>query len=253
MPNGLSPSDIAKKSAAARALDLVEPGMLLGLGTGSTAAWFVRLLSERIQATGLAVTGIATSSTTMWLARELGIPMKDIDSVGEIDLTVDGADEFDVGLNLIKGGGAALLQEKIVASASARVVVITDRSKQVEHLGAFPLPVEVVKFGHSRTKAAIAALLETADVGGRGITLRMSTDHPLVTDEGNHILDLHLGRIGNPSALATALSCIPGVVDHGLFIKIADTVIVGDENGVVELIERNGSLDVSEEMRNEDA
>lgn len=249
----MTPSDIAKRSAAARALDFVKSGMTLGLGTGSTAAWFVRLLSERIHETGLAVTGVATSNTTLWLARELGIPLREIDQTDTIDLTVDGADEFDVGLNLIKGGGAALLQEKIVASASDRMIVIADRGKQVRHLGAFPLPVEVVRFGHSRTRAAIGRLLETADVDGREATLRQSSGHAVVTDEGHYILDLHLGRIGNPPELARALSVLPGVVDHGLFIGLADAVIVGDENGEAELIERSAILDLPEQMRNEDA
>lgn len=253
MSNSLSPADIAKSSAARRALELVESGMTLGLGTGSTAAWFVRLLSERIRADELAVVGVATSSTTMWLARELGVPLKTLDEAGTIDLTVDGADEFDVALNLTKGGGAALLQEKIVASASRRMVVIADRGKQVEHLGAFPLPVEVVRFGHRVTEAAIGRVLEDMDVDGREISLRMSSEHPLVTDEGHHILDLHLGRIGDPPALARALSQLPGVVDHGLFIGMADAVIIGDENGESELIERKSTLDLAEQMRNEDA
>ena len=253
MSNSLSPADIAKSSAARRALELVESGMTLGLGTGSTAAWFVRLLSERFRANELAVVGVATSSTTMWLARELGVPLKSLDEAGTIDLTVDGADEFDVALNLTKGGGAALLQEKIVASASRRMVVIAGRGKQVEHLGAFPLPVEVVRFGHRVTEAAIGRTLQDLDVGGREISLRMSSGHPLVTDEGHHILDLHLGRIGDPPALARALSQLPGVVDHGLFIGMADAVIIGDENGESELIERKSILDLGEQMRNEDA
>jgi ribose 5-phosphate isomerase A len=249
----LTPADIAKRAAAARALDLVEPGMRVGLGTGSTAAWFVRLLSERIRETGLAVSGVATSSTTLWLAQELGIPMNDLGAAGGLDLTVDGTDEFDLGLNLIKGGGAALLQEKIVANASARMVVIADRGKQVEQLGRFPLPVEVVKFGWSLTQDAIRRMLAGADVDGRETTLRMTNDRALVTDEGHHILDLHLGRIGDPHRLASDLAGIPGVVDHGLFIGLADAVIVGDESGAVELIERRAPLDQIELMRNEDA
>ncbi|WP_424931812.1 ribose-5-phosphate isomerase RpiA [Amaricoccus macauensis] len=251
--SSLSPADKAKRAAAEKALDFVESGMTLGLGTGSTAAWFVRLLSERIRDTDLAVTGVATSNTTMWLARELGVPLREIDACGTIDLTVDGADEFDVGLNLIKGGGAALLQEKIVATSSERMVVIADRGKQVQHLGAFPLPVEVVKFGNGRTKTAIEEALEGADVDGREVILRETSDHALVTDGGHYILDLHLKRIGDPADLANRLSHIPGVVDHGLFIGIADAVIVGEESGECELIERSKILDLAEQMRNEDA
>jgi ribose 5-phosphate isomerase A len=249
----LSPSDIAKRTAAARALDFVRSGMTIGLGSGSTAAWFVRLLSEKIHETDLAVTGVPTSSTTLWLARELGIPLREIDQTETIDLTVDGADEFDLGLNLIKGGGAALLQEKIVAQASERMIVIAERGKQVRHLGAFPLPVEVVRFGYTKTMGAIERALAASDVGDRKLGLRESSGNPLVTDEGHYILDLHLSRIGNPRELAYTLSALPGVVDHGLFIGIADAVIVGDENGQAELIERSAILDLAEQMRNEDA
>lgn len=251
--SSLSPSDLAKRAAAARAVDFVESGMRLGLGTGSTAAWFVRLLSERIRSEKLAISGIATSSTTQWLARELGIPLTPLDRVERIDMTVDGADEFDRRLNLIKGGGAALLQEKIVASSSERMVVIADRGKEVGHLGAFALPVEVVKFGWSRTRDKIAHALADMDVDGRAITLRQSTNQPVVTDEGHYILDLHLGRIGDPAALSDALAVLPGVVDHGLFIGMADCVIVGEPDGTCELIERATSLDVPELMRNEDS
>jgi ribose 5-phosphate isomerase A len=250
--NSLSPSDVAKRAAAARALEMVEDGMTLGLGTGSTAAWFVRLLSERIRNEGLDVVGVATSSTTQWLAEELGVPLKRIDTAGRIDLTVDGADEFDPALNLIKGGGAALLQEKIVASASERLVVVTDAGKRVATLGAFPLPVEVVRFGWQVTQAAVLRVLVEMDVDGRRVTVRPGHDGPLTTDEGHHILDLHLGRIGNPVALAAALNALPGVVEHGLFIGLADAVVVGYEDGATEIV-RDPAAGVAEAMRNEDA
>ncbi|MEM8572727.1 MAG: ribose-5-phosphate isomerase RpiA [Pseudomonadota bacterium] len=237
-PTSLSAADIAKRAAAARALDFVEPGMTLGLGTGSTAAWFIRLLSERIRETGLPVTGIATSNTTLWLARELGIPVREIDTAKEIDLTVDGADEIDGHLNLIKGGGAALLKEKIVATASARMIVIADQTKIVSTLGAFPLPVEVVKFGHTRTQQAIEEIVANSDVDGTSVVLRQSGNQALVTDEGHHILDLHLGRIGDLSALAQNLARVPGVVDHGLFIGIAESVIIGRQDGTCDVIDR---------------
>src|SRR5690606_29431789 len=218
----LSPSDLAKRAAAARALEMVEDGMTLGLGSGSTAAWFVRLLSERIRDEGLGVIGVATSSTTRWLAQELGVALKPIDKAGRIDLTVDGADEVDEALNLIKGGGAAHLQEKIVASASDRLVVVADAAKRVATLGAFPLPVEVVRFGHGVTRVQVEQCLSRFDVDGREVTLRPGPDGPLITDEGHHILDLHLARIGDANALSHALTRIPGVVEHGLFIGMAE-------------------------------
>lgn len=249
-----TPEDAAKRAAAARALELVEPGMVLGLGTGSTAAWFLRLLAERIQREGLEVSGVATSSATEWLATDLGVPLLKLEDARRLDLTVDGADEFDPDLNLIKGGGAALLQEKIVAAASRRMVVITDAAKRVPRLGAFPLPVEIVRFGWPVTQARIEALLEDADVDGRRTVVRMKGGAPLVTDEGHHILDLHLGRIGDAALLAQALSATPGVVEHGLFIGMAGRVIVGHPDGGAEVIDsRDAGVDVSEEMRNQDA
>jgi ribose 5-phosphate isomerase A len=249
----LSPADMAKRAAAARALEMVEDGMTLGLGTGSTAAWFVRLLSERIRSEGLDVVGVATSSTTKWLAEELGVPLRAVEKAGRIDLTVDGTDEFDAELNLIKGGGAALLQEKIVASASERLVVVADAGKRVAALGAFPLPVEVVRFGWPVTRAAILRVLVGLDLDGRRVEVRPGPDGaPLTTDEGHHILDLHLGRIGDPVALAAALSALPGVVEHGLFIGMADQVVVGHEDGATEVL-RSASAAVTEAMRNEDA
>lgn len=254
----LAPADEAKRAAAARALEMVEDGMALGLGTGSTAGWFVRLLSERIRRDGLAVTGVATSSATVWLAQELGVPLRKLEDVDRIDLTVDGADEVDGKLNLIKGGGAALLQEKIVAAASGRMVVIADDSKRVAHLGAFPLPVEIVRFGWTVTRQAVAELLAAMDVAGSKVEVRLGKDGPLVTDEGHFILDLHLGRIGNPPALAAALNAIPGVVEHGLFIGMASAVILGRPDGSSEIMLRGGARhpsveEIDELMRNQDA
>ena len=254
----LTPADEAKRAAAARALELVESGMTLGLGTGSTAGWFVRLLSERMKREGLSVTGVATSSATVWLAEELGIPLRRLEDVERVDLTVDGADEIDANLNLIKGGGAALLQEKIVAAASQRMVVIADDSKRVARLGKFPLPVEIVRFGWTLTRRAVEELLAGMDVDGRRVEVRPGKDGPLVTDEGHHILDLHLGRIGDPPALAAALNALPGVVESGLFIDMAHCAIIGHANGGTEVLYRPGArgadpLDIAELMRNQDA
>lgn len=251
----LAPADIAKRAAAERALDMVDDGMTLGLGTGSTAAWFVRLLSERIRSPGLDVIGVATSSATVWLAEELKVPLRRPDEVERIDLTVDGADEIDQRFNLTKGGGAALLQEKIVATASERMVVIADDTKYRPFLGAFPLPVEVIRFGVGLTERAIAAVLEEMDVDGRRIVLRTGSNGPVVTDEGHFIVDLHLGRIGDPAALAAALVAIPGVVETGLFIGTATSVILGRPDGSAEVLYRPGSEpgDIVELMRNQDA
>jgi ribose 5-phosphate isomerase A len=177
--------------------------------------------------------------------------------VARIDLTVDGADELDPDLNLIKGGGAALLQEKIVAAASRRMVVIADDSKRVGRLGAFPLPVEIVRFGWTVTQAAVEELLAGMEVGGRQVTVRMGAEGPLVTDGGHYILDLHLGRIGDAPALATALNAVPGVVEHGLFIGMVDTAILGRADGGTEMLRRPGlgagPWDIEELMHNQDA
>jgi ribose 5-phosphate isomerase A len=235
----LSPIDKAKFVAAKRAVDFVENGMKLGLGTGSTAAWMVRCLAERIREEGLRVTGVPTSTRTAELARSLGVPVTSLDEARWLDLTIDGADEFDPNLNLIKGGGAALLQEKIVATASDQMIVITDAAKEVSKLGAFPLPVEVIPFGWQTTKALIEETLVSMDVLNRECSLRMNGDAPLVTDEANYIIDLHLKRIGNPHQLAMVLNQIPGVVENGLFIDICDIVIIGHGDGRVILRDIN--------------
>ena len=234
MSGELSPIDKAKFVAAKRAADMVESGMRVGLGTGSTAAWLVRCLGEMVREDGLKLRGVPTSTRTAQLAREVGIEVISLDEAKWLDITIDGADEFDADFNLIKGGGGALLQEKIVATASDRMVVITDASKEVAHLGAFPLPIEVIPFGWQTTKALVEETLVSLDVLGRDATLRMNGDSAYVTDEGNHILDLHLGRIGNPRQVALVLNQIPGVVENGLFVDICDTVIVGYGDGKVE-------------------
>lgn len=233
MSDTLSPIDTAKFVAAQKAVDLVEDGMKVGLGTGSTAAWMVRCLGEVVREEGLDILGVPTSARTAELARQQGIKVASLDEVKWLDLTIDGADEFDPELNLIKGGGGALLQEKIVATASDQMVVITDVSKRVDTLGAFPLPVEVIPFGWQTTKALVEETLVSMDVLGGQSTLRMNGDAAYVTDEGNHIIDLHLQRIGNARQLALVLNQIPGVVENGLFIDICDKVIIGHGDGRV--------------------
>ncbi len=235
MPSDLSPIDKAKFVCAKHAAGLVNSGMKVGLGTGSTAAWLVRCLGERVQEEGLRFKGVPTSTRTAELARQVGIEVVSLDEAKWLDLTIDGADEFDSELNLIKGGGGALLQEKIVATASDRMVVIADVGKEVETLGAFPLPVEVIPFGWQTTQALVEETLVSMDVLGRDSTLRMNGDVPFVTDEGNHILDLHLKRIGNARQLALILNQMPGVVENGLFIDICDSVILGFGDGHVEV------------------
>ncbi|GAB4275051.1 MAG: ribose-5-phosphate isomerase RpiA [Pararhodobacter sp.] len=230
----LTPIDRAKYAAARRAVDLVEDGMKLGLGTGSTAAWMVRALAERVREESLRLTCVPTSARTAELARDLGLRVVPLDEAGWLDLTIDGADEFDADLTLIKGGGGALLMEKIVATASDRMVVITDASKEVKTLGAFPLPVEVVPFGWQASRMLIEELLNAMDVMGTQASLRMNGTRPFVTDEGNHILDLSLGRIGNPRQLSLALNQVPGVVENGMFIDICDAVVIGYGDGRVE-------------------
>jgi ribose 5-phosphate isomerase A len=229
----LTPLDRAKFAAARRAVDMVEDGMKLGLGTGSTAAWMIRCLAERVRDEGLRVTCVPTSTRTAELGRSLGLRVVGFDEAGWLDLTIDGADEFDGDLNLIKGGGGALLMEKIVATASDRMVVIADASKEVKTLGAFPLPVEVVPFGWQASRVLVEELLSAMDVMGTTATLRMDGGVPFITDEGNHILDLKLGRIGNPRQLALALNQVPGVVENGLFIDICDAVVIGHSDGRV--------------------
>ena len=230
----------AKRQAAARALDFVEPGMRLGLGTGSTAAEFVALLAVKVSQ-GLDVVCVATSERTAAQARSLGLKLATLDEQPELDLTVDGADEYDPCLRLIKGGGGALLREKIVAAASQRMIVITDASKAVSILGRFPLPVEVNRFGLEATRRLIARAL--ARCGSEGeIKLRTGDgSEPYVTDGGHLILDCHLGRIAAPEDLAARLVAIPGVVEHGLFLGFATAIVSAGLDGVSVLGRSDGA------------
>ena len=233
MSANLSPKDQAKFVAAKRACEFVEDGMKLGLGTGSTAAWMVRCLADRIDKEGLRVKGVPTSSRTADLAEELGIETISLDQAGQLDLTIDGTDEFDENLNLVKGGGGALLQEKVVAAASDKMIVIADTGKSVNQLGKFPLPVEVLGFGINSSQSLVEKLLHSQDVDQSIIKTRMSNNLPFITDEGNYILDLHLGRIGDPATLNVTLNQVPGVVENGLFVNMCDLILIGYEDGTV--------------------
>ena len=239
MSSELSPIDRAKFVAAKRAASYVQTGMKVGLGTGSTAAWLVRCLGEMVRDEGLRIQGVPTSTRTAQLARDVGIEVIGLDEAKWLDLTIDGADEYDADLNLIKGGGGALLQEKIVATASDQMMVIADASKQVGMLGTFPLPVEVIPFGWQTTKTLVEETLVSMDVLGTSSTLRMNGDTPFITDEGNYILDLHLNRIGNARQLSLVVNQIPGVVENGLFIDICDIVVIGSADGRVEVRDIN--------------
>ncbi len=219
-----------RRAAAARALDLVKPGMRLGLGTGSTAAAFVALLGERVKE-GLDVVGVPTSEATRRQAEGLGIRLATLDELPELDLTIDGADEVDDSLRLIKGGGAALLREKIVACASRHMVVIADAAKHVRTLGAFPLPVEVNLFGLAATQRAVEAAVTRTGCSGPVILRQGADGKPVMTDGGHVILDAKLGSIPDPEALGAALWAVPGVVEHGLFLGIATAAILAADVG----------------------
>ncbi len=230
------PDESSKRRVAARALSYVEDGMKLGLGTGSTAKLFVDLLAERVKG-GLDIVGVPTSEATRRQAEALGIRLATLDELPELDLTIDGADEFDPELRLIKGGGGALLREKIVASASARMVVIADASKRVTRLGRFPLPVEVNAFGLASTRLKVERAAESVGVRGT-LALRCGPDGaPYVTDGGHLILDCHFDSIPDPDTLAARLVSIPGVVEHGLFIGLASAVVTDGDAGTL-VVER---------------
>lgn len=225
----MSPED-HKRAAAEAALHYVKPGMKLGLGTGSTAKHFVDGIGAMVKA-GLDVVCVPTSEITRKRAQSLGIPLTTLDETPELDLAVDGADELDASLNLIKGGGGALLREKIVAAAARRMIVIADATKQVESLGSFPLPVEVASFGLKATAIKIDRACRDAGCEG-AITLRIRDGRTFITDNGNFILDCALRKIPNPQELATLISGIPGVVEHGLFIGLASLALIGTADGI---------------------
>lgn len=226
-----------KKAAAAKAVEFVEDGMKLGIGTGSTANEFIRLLALRVKE-GLKVTGVATSERSERLCRELGIPVASLDEMPSLDLDIDGADEIGPKMALVKGGGGALLREKIVAFASARMLVIADQSKLVKTLGAFPLPIEVNPFGLEATKLAIVDVAKSLGLSGN-ISLRVKNNKTFVTDGGHFILDASFSRISDPESLSNALFSIPGVVEHGLFLNLANKSVVAMANGEIKVLEES--------------
>ena len=225
-----------KRQAAARALEQVRDGMKLGLGTGSTAKHFVELLGERVRG-GLDIIGVPTSETTRADAERQGIRLTTLDDIDRLDLTVDGADEIDPALDVIKGGGGALLREKIVAYASDRMIVIADESKWADRLGRFPLPIEVIPFGLAATRRALDRAFAQCGVSGQMVVRKAKDGHVFVTDGGHWIVDAHLGGIMDAPRLAESLGAIPGVVEHGLFIGLASTVVLAGAAGI-RVIER---------------
>jgi ribose 5-phosphate isomerase A len=220
-----------KRAAAARAVEFVRPGMRVGLGTGSTARHFIELLADRVRA-GLDIIAVPTSEATRSDAERLGLPLTNLDETPELDLTVDGADEIAPDLSLIKGGGGALLREKIVACASARMIVVADESKWVPTLGRYPLPVEVVPFGLTATRRAIERAAAAVGCTGPAQLRRARDGHAFVTDSGHWILDAAFGRISDPKALADRLAATAGVVEHGLFVGLAQAAVLAGSNGV---------------------
>lgn len=232
----LTAHELGKKVAATKALEYVKPGMVIGLGTGSTAKWFLKLLSERIIKDYLEISCVPTSQVTKQYAEQLRIPLTTIEQVSVIDLVVDGTDEFDPMLNLIKGGGGALLQEKIVAVSSKHMMVITDQTKEVLCLGAFALPVEVVQFGSKSTKFGIEVILKGLKYDKAEVSFRKENNENFVTDEGHFILDLKLKKINDPQILHNQIIRCPGVVETGLFLNLAKTIIVGKFDGTCKVI-----------------
>lgn len=236
--------DPAKLAASKAAIELVRDGMRLGLGTGSTASIMVRELAAKVKAEGLSLRCAATSKATAELAESLGLRIETLDEIGWLDLTIDGADEIDPELNLIKGGGGAHLREKVVAMASDRMVVIADPGKVVRQLGAFHLPVEVLGFGFTATQELLRRALDGLGLAGRPVQPRRRGGDLVVTDEGNYILDLALETIPDAPALARALSAIPGVVEHGLFLGICDMAIIGRADGSTVILRADGAEEI---------
>jgi ribose 5-phosphate isomerase A len=235
MIDHLSLSDRSKYACALRASALVENGMKVGLGTGSTAYWLVYHLAERVRNEGLEFVGVPTSNKTREQAQAEGLKLISMDDAGRLDITIDGADEFDQSMNLIKGGGGAHLQEKIVAFGSDRMVVIADETKKVNKLGKFPLPVEVLKFGSASSQKQIEELLIAQNYKDFTVQMRMEKNKPFITDEGNYIFDLNLGEIQNPRKLCIDLNIIPGVVENGLFIDVCKAVVIGYSDGTAKI------------------
>lgn len=241
MTDAQNPANAAKAAAAKAALAYVEPGMSLGLGTGSTAEFLLQGLAARIRDEGLKIRAVPTSAQTKARAESLGIPLVSLDTAGRLDLTIDGADELDSDLCLIKGGGAALLHEKIVAAASDRMIVIAGADKHVAQLGAFPLPVEIIRFGAEVTLTAIQELLQSLGQPCTHAALRRKDGALLLTDEGHFIADLSLGAIKDPATLSRALNTLPGVVENGLFIGLADLALLGNPDGSATLLRPGGA------------
>jgi len=225
------PQGQAKLAAGRKAIETyLKDGMRIGLGSGTTSHWFVRALGEKVRE-GFDIAGVPTSAATRELALQVGVPLLDLNDVEQLDLTIDGADEIDRAGRMIKGGGACLLWEKMVARVSHRMVAVVDDGKVVDTLGAFPLPIEVVRYGWRSTERELRKLLRQFGLGDRLITLRGGEGNPVVTDSGHYLLDCQLGRIDDPDALAPQFNEIPGVVEHGLFVGIAHEMVVGHADG----------------------
>ncbi|GGI17997.1 ribose-5-phosphate isomerase RpiA [Gottfriedia solisilvae] len=218
----------SKKLAGEKAVEYIKDGMIVGLGTGSTVYWTILKIGELIKQ-GLKIHGVPTSKDTEQLAVKMGIPLLNLSELSKIDLTIDGADEVNPRFDLIKGGGGALLREKMIASISERFVVVADETKYVTTLGKFPLPVEVTQFGWEITKKQIERM------GQINPQLRLKDNAPYITDNGNFILDCYMNTIEKPEVLSVQLNMIPGVVENGLFVNMADTVIIGGSNGEIEI------------------
>ena len=229
-------SDIAKSSAADFAIKLVKKNMKIGLGTGSTARIFVKKLAKIIKKNSFEIIGVPTSNSTMELAKELGIELANLNEVGKLDYVFDGADEFDPHLNLIKGGGGALLQEKIVAKSAKEMIVLADESKQVNFLGKFPLPVEIIRFGSDKTISLVKEYLADHFGTAPTIILRQKNETPFISDESHFIIDIFLEKIKEPKRLNVQLNSIVGVVETGLFTDIASSVVIGKSDGSVEIL-----------------
>ena len=231
-----SPQDEAKLAAATKAIEtFLQDGMTIGLGSGTTSRFFVRILGDRVKS-GLRVIGVPSSKSTGQLAQEVGVPLADLNDVEQLDLTIDGADEIDPKGRMIKGGGANLLWEKIVASASRKMVAIVDESKRVQRLGRFPLPVEIIPFSWRSTERQIQNFFKKAGYDDVRIDVRGSREKPLITDSGHYLLDCHLQEIADPEFLADHLNQIPGVVEHGLFLGIATDAAIGKPDGRAETV-----------------